>query len=98
MKQSGIYSAGINFEIKDDVNNVVVKYVSGTGKAKLSLHHFDGLIFICQSDYRAYIGMVDKINEEVDPVFFYEYFIAYLKLKNVKDALTRKAETLREGL
>lgn len=96
LESSGIYKSGISLEIKDQTNrNVLVSY--GTGKAKLLMREFNGFVYICQKDYRASIGMSDKMNEqEVDNAFFYEAFVSYLKY--LKDKFPKKAETLREGL
>lgn len=94
LKSSGIYKSGINLEIKDKNNNVLVNY--NTGKVKLSVRDFNGYVYICQSDYRSFIGMSDQMNEEVDNGFFYEAFISFMK--NLREKFPKKAETLREGL
>jgi hypothetical protein len=96
LNRSKVYSGGIEVEITDDNNNAVAKHKVDEGKAKFAIQHFNGLIFVCQSDYRASIGMSDKIYDEVDNAFFYEGFI--LKMKYLKNHFPKKAETLREGL
>jgi hypothetical protein len=97
LKKSKIYSAGLTLIISDDTEqNVALSYKIGDGKAKMHMRHFNGSVFICQADYRASIGMSDQMNEEVDNAFFYEAFIARMKM--YKSNFPKQAETLRAGL
>ncbi|CAF1664350.1 unnamed protein product [Rotaria magnacalcarata] len=96
LTESKIYSAGINLIITDHENHDLVKFKTKDGKAKLQMRHFNGSVFLCQSDYRACIGMSDQMYEEVDEAFFYEAFIGYMK--NLHSKFPRQAETLREGI
>lgn len=95
LKRSNIYNAGIEIEITDDNGNNGAKY--GQGKGKLQMRHFNGLIFLCQSDYRSFIGMSDQMYEEVYNAFVYEAFIFKLKAF-ITDQFPKKSETLREEL
>ncbi|CAF1126244.1 unnamed protein product [Didymodactylos carnosus] len=96
LTKSKLYSAGIFLEITDDENRVHVQFKTKTGQAKLRMRQFNGSVFLCQSDYRAFVGMADQMYEEVDQAFFYEALTGYLKYLHSK--FPRQAETLREGV
>lgn len=96
LRESKIYSAGIDLLVQDDNGKVAVAHKVGGGKAKVHIRHFNGSVFICQSDYRASISMSDHMHEEVDSAFFYEAFVSHMK--NLKEAFPNQAETLRAGL
>lgn len=94
LQSSSIYSSGLHVQVKDKVGTVLASY--GNGKAKLGINEFNGYVYICQTDYRASIGMRDQMNEEVDSAFFYEAFVSFKKYLRCK--FPKKAESLREGL
>jgi hypothetical protein len=96
LTKSELYSAGIFLEITDDDKRVHVQFKTKNGQAKLRMRQFNGSVFLCQSDYRAFVGMADQMYEEVDQAFFYEALTGYLKYLHFK--FPRQAETLRDGV
>lgn len=97
MKRAQIYSSGIDLEIKDEENSaVILHHKIGDGKAKVCMRNFNGAVFICQSDYRASLGMSDQMSQETDNAFFYEAFVS--KMKYLREKFPKQAETLRAGL
>ncbi|CAF1524510.1 unnamed protein product [Adineta ricciae] len=103
LTKSGIYKAGIDLQIKDNEGKFLVEfktrreetYSNNLNKGKVYMRQFNGSVFLCQSDYRACIGMLDQMHDEVDQSFFYEAFTGYLK-NSLK--FPRQAESLREGI
>jgi hypothetical protein len=96
LKRSKIYSSGLELIITDDKKNIALSYKIEEGKAKIFMRHFNGLVFLCQADYRRSLGIADKMSEEVDNAFYYEAFIAHLK--HLKKNFPKQAESLRAGL
>jgi hypothetical protein len=98
LKRSNIYSGGIDLSISagDENNLTVVTCKIGDGKAKVNMRHFGGSVFICQLDYRASIGMSNRMHSEVDNAFVYEALVYYLK--HIRTKFPKQAESLREGL
>lgn len=91
-----IYSAGINLEISDNSQKIVFQFKIKEGKARMKLKHFDGFIFLCQTDYRNYVSIANQTTDEVENSFCYEAFIG--RMKNLRDKFPKQAETLRAGL
>ncbi|UJR11290.1 hypothetical protein I4U23_015471 [Adineta vaga] len=96
LTKSKIYTSGVFLEITDDKKRVHVQFKTKDGRAKMCIRQFNGSVFFCQSDYRAFVGMVDQMYEEVDQAFFYEALTGYLKM--IRPEFPRQAETLREGV
>ena len=103
LTKSEIYTSGIDLQIKDNEGKVLVEFKTrkedihkkSLNKGKVYMRQFNGSVFLCQSDYRACIGMLDQMHDEFDQAFFYEAFTGYLKncLK-----FPRQAESLRQGI
>ena len=96
LTKSGIYQAGITLKIVDNTQRVIAQHKIRDGKGKLVMQHFNGSIFLCQNDYRAYVGLSNQATEQTGDAFFYEAFTGYLK--HLRPKFPKQAETLRDGI
>jgi hypothetical protein len=86
-----INHSGIHIKVKGDNDEIVISCKVHHGKAEFEIRKFNKSIFICQSDYRKFIGN----NEEIDTnEFIYEAYFSKMK----EHFSPFDAETMRKGI